>query len=61
MIEDNIFPLVFLKVSINAFNVVSNVSSLWHQRFGHFNFDGLNLLCKKNMVDGHSMVIIEKQ
>ena len=29
---------------------------LWHLRFGHLNFGGLNLLAKKNMVKGLSHI-----
>ena len=55
------FPLVILKVSMNAFSAANNDSLLWHKRFGHLNFGGLDLLCKKKMADDLSMDKIEKQ
>lgn len=37
---------------------VKDVNWLWHLRFGHLNFGGLNLLHKKGMVKG--LPLIEK-
>ena len=51
------FPLRLqnnLSVSFKA--VLSDQSWLWHLRFGHLSFSGLNLLHRKNMVNGLSLI-----
>ena len=40
---------------------VQGESWLWHFRFGHLNFGGLNLLHKKNMVKGLPLINITER
>ena len=48
----HLFPSVFVAHSDN----LSNLSKLWHERFGHLNYRSLQQLCKGNMVTGLPMV-----
>ena len=51
------FPLRLqndLSVAFKA--ILSNQSWLWNLRFGHLSFSGLNLLHRKNMVNGLSLI-----
>ena len=48
----HLFPSVFVAHSDN----LSNLSKLWHERFGHLNYRSLQQLCKDNMVTGLPLV-----
>ena len=38
-------------------SMIKDPSKLWHLRYGHLGFVGLNLLSKKRMVDGLSCIV----
>lgn len=52
MTENRLFPLTLVSSQLHAFKSTTDDSWLWHQRYGHLNFQGLSLLNKKNMVRG---------
>ena len=57
MTSNKMFPIKFSEHSINAFNVETcDIAWLWHKRYGHLNFGGLDLLHKQNLVVGLPMV-----
>ena len=56
MTKNRMFPLIMrndLTNSLNAYKTKSlDQSWLWHLRYGHLHFGGLELLQKKQMVKG---------
>ena len=38
-------------------SMIEDPSKLWHLKYGHLGFSGLNLLSKKRMVDGLSSIV----
>lgn len=40
-------------------NVVENNDQLWHKRYGHISYHGLNQLSRKNLVDGMNVTNID--
>ncbi|XP_024036216.1 uncharacterized protein LOC112096774 [Citrus clementina] len=53
MSKNKIFPLVMpLDENVALKTENSDLSNLWHLRYGHLNYKGLNLLKQKNMVIG---------
>ena len=60
MIENKIFPLMFSKLDVNAFNVSCSNDMIWHRRYGHLNLVGLKLLHKEKMTTDFSGVIGER-
>ena len=57
MTLNKMFPLRLQKDLSVAFKaILSDQSWLWHLRFGHLSFSGLNLLHRKNMVNGMSLI-----
>ena len=57
MSKNKVFPLVMPLDENFAFKSEdSDLSFLWHLRYGHLNYKGLHLLRQKNMVIGLSKV-----
>ncbi|KAH9707133.1 hypothetical protein KPL70_012460 [Citrus sinensis] len=53
MSKNKVFPLVMpLDENVALKTENSDLSNLWHLRYGHLNYKGLNLLKQKNMVIG---------
>lgn len=52
MTENRLFPLKLISSKLHALKSTIDDSWLWHQWYGHLNFQGLTLLNKKNMVRG---------
>ena len=51
MSKNKVFPLVMpLDENVALKTENSDLSNLWHLRYGHLNYKGLNLLKQKNMV-----------
>ena len=57
MIQNKMFPLSLQNDLYVPFKAVfPDKSWLWHLRFGHLSFNGLNLLHRKNMVNGLKVI-----
>ena len=57
MTQNKMFPLRLKNDLAVAFKaMLSNQSWLWHLRFGHLRFSGLNLLHRNNMVNGFLLI-----
>ena len=56
MIENRLFPLTLVSTIMYALKKTKNGSWLWYQRYGHFHFQGLTLLHKKDIIRGHLVI-----
>jgi len=61
MTANRLFPLHIKCERLPCFSsTIDDDNWLWHLRFGHLNFDSLNLLARKNMVSGLPVIDVPK-
>ena len=61
MTTNRLFPLILISSKLHVLKLTIDDSWLWHQHYGHLNFQGPNLLNKKNMVRSLPLIMAQEE